>query len=249
MSFFKKMLGREELTPEEQQKRLEESRRKQAEKEKVREAAKIEAEKLREERRIEKQRKQAEQLKRVERFFGPNPGFSSKTAYFAYQDTFEYLQDILLSPDENVLALIQAEFDKTQKREIKGLLVATDIRLIFAFVRGHNQYIEEFSYSKMQGISLKSDGFTQKELYIDYNRGRKKFDDILDTKEFKIFLDVVRKQIAAHTGGQRSTKVKQQTSNENKDKYAQLERVASLRDQGILSEEEFQQEKQKILNS
>lgn len=245
MSIFKKIFSKEELSPEEQAKRELEKAEKQKQKEIKREENRRIADEYRAQRQREKEAEQAEELKKMERFIGPDPGFTKKTFYTAYAQTFNYLNG-LLSNNENVLSVIKAEYDKTKKREIKGLLVATDRRLIFAFIKGHNQYIEEFSYAKVNGISLANDGWTAKELHIDYGKERKKFDDIIDDKEFKLFITAVQKQIGEHKSGKTAAST---STNNSSDKYKQLEQLARLKDQGILSEEEFQNEKQKILTS
>ncbi|MGD6973004.1 SHOCT domain-containing protein [Rossellomorea aquimaris] len=124
--------------------------------------------------------------------------------------------------------------------------------MIFAFIRGSNQYIEEFEYSKMKGISLERDGFASKELYIDYGRGRKKFDDIIDDDIFKAFLTIVNGKIAEYRNKPQARKKANASAKTSvdttDDKYKQLERIAELKEKGILTEEEFQAEKKKILN-
>jgi hypothetical protein len=252
MSFFKKLLAQNDLSEEERTKReadkAEKKRLKEIEMKKLQE--KMENE--REQKRINKEIQKAEEMKKIERFFGPNPGFGKKGEYSLNRSTFEYLEENVLSQDDKVLGVIKAEYDKTQKREIKGVLVATERLLYFASFKNNSEYLEEFEYSKMNGISLTKDGFASKELIIDYGRGRKKFDDIIDDGSFKEFLAEVRNQIALHrttvTKTAAKTVRKTQANNSN-DKYEQLEKIAKLKDQGILTEEEFNAEKEKILNS
>lgn len=246
MSFLKKILGQTELSPEEkaERERLQQEKKKKREEEANR--LKEEKEKKRDEKRVEKERKKAEELKKMERFFGPDPGMGKILTYSSYSATFEYVDSHILKQNERVIGVIQAEYDKTQKREIKGVLIAAEEKLIFAIVRGNNQYIEEFEYSKMKGMSLARDGFVSKELYIDYGRGRKKFDDIIDDDNFKSFLKAVNEKIAEFRN---KPKTKSRAANAVKsnspDKYKQLEQIAELKEKGILTEEEFQAEKKK----
>jgi Short C-terminal domain len=252
MSMWKKILGQSDLSPEEIAQREKEKEEKKRQKEEAAKRLREEQEKKREAKRLEKERRKAEELKSIERFYGPDPGMGKKLTYSAHKETFQYVERHLIREDEEVLGVIQAEYDKTKKREIKGLLFAVEEKLIFAFIRGSNQYIEEFEYSKMKGISLARDGFASKELYIDYGRGRKKFDDIIDDDIFKAFLTVVNGKIAEFRNKPQAKKkasVPAKTSVDNTDdKYKQLERIAELKEKGILTEEEFQAEKKKILN-
>jgi hypothetical protein len=250
MSFWKKIIGQTELSPEEKNEREREQQEKKKRREEEAKRLKEEQDRKREAKRIEKERRKAAELKKVERFFGSNPGMGKKLTYTANVDTFEYVDRHLLRRDEKVLGVIQAEYDKTKKREIKGILIASEEKLIFAFVRGNNQYIEEFDYSKMKGMSLARDGFVSKELYIDYGRGRKKFDDIIDDDNFKSFLKAVNEKIAEFRN-KPNTKPKAKataTGVDPNEKYKQLEHLAELKEKGILTEEEFFAEKKKILN-
>ncbi|WP_044338086.1 SHOCT domain-containing protein [Rossellomorea aquimaris] len=253
MSLWKKILGQTDLSPEELAKREKEQAEKKKRKEEEAKRFQEEQDRKREARRIEKERRKAEELKSMERFFGPSPGMGKKITYSAHKEVFQYVERHLLREDEQVLGVIQAEYDKTKKREIKGLLFAAEEKMIFAFVRGNNQYIEEFEYSKMKGISLARDGFASKELFIDYGRGRKKFDDIIDDDTFKSFLSAVNGKIAEYRikpvqKAKTKPSAKAASSEQGEDKYKQLERIAELKEKGILTEEEFQAEKKKILN-
>lgn len=226
MSFWKKILGQEDLPPEEKER---------LEKEKAEKKAQKEAQKQLE-------------LKHIEKFFGPDPGFTAKANYSVYKKTLMYIEDHVLTPGEKVLATIPAEYDKTKKREIKGVLVATDQKLIFGIIAANREYVETFDYRKMVGISLAQDGLLSKELHINFSRGSKKFDDIVDDALFKRFLSQVREQIAI-AKSKSTTVTNKQTTSKQQDKYKQLEQLGKLKEQGILTEEEFQAEKRKILES
>ncbi len=87
-----------------------------------------------------------------------------------------------------------------------------------------------------------------KELFIDYNRGRKKFDDIIDDDHFKYFLNVVQKKIVEYRDKPKTAPRPAKPAGQ-KDKYELLQQIASLKEQGILSNEEFEAEKKIILYS
>lgn len=240
MSFLKKLFAQEDFSPEEKEKR-----------EQMKVEKKAQREREQEEKRVEKERKKQLELKQIEKFFGPSPGFTAKTNYAIHKNILIYIEKNLLSLDEKILSAIPAEYDKTQKREIKGVLLATDQKLVFGSKTFSSEYIETFEYKKMNGISLANDGFVSKELYIDYGRGRKKFDDITNDDLFQNFIEIVREQIMLAKTTTTKTNRKQSTPSptNSQDKYKQLEQIGKLKEQGILTEEEFQTEKQKILNT
>ena len=252
MSFLKKLFAQEDFSPEDREKLEQEKAEKKAQREKEQQLLKQQREKERDEKRAEKERKKQLELEQIEKFFGPNPGFTTKTNYAIHKSILLYIENNLLSFDEKILATIPAEYDKTQKREIKGVLVATDQKLIFGSKTFTSEYIETFEYKKMNGITLANDdGFATKELYIDYGRGRKKFDDITNDDLFKNFREKVREQITlAKTPITKTNRQQRPVSpTSNQDKYKQLEQLGKLKEQGILTEEEFVAEKQKILNT
>lgn len=232
MSFFKKILGTQDKTPEE----IEIDRIKKEEKQKARET--------------KKEMDKALQ----EKYIGL--GFGSGLDFLSYKGTIQYFESTVLKSDEIVLHSIKAEYDKTKKREIKGLLIATNQRLVFVSSGvGFGQYLEEFDYRKMNGIAQANDGFFEKEIYIDLGQSRKKFDDIIPDERFKEFVAVVMEQINIARNTPKNTHIRKTTNSrtatevKKADKYEALEKIAKLKEQGILTEEEFQTEKEKILNS
>lgn len=239
LSFFKKLLGQDYVSLEEKEKAI------------------IVKEEKRQQREVEyqiaqqqKKKKQAADMKLIEKYFGKSAGFFNRVGFSLYKSTIIHFEKYIKSSDEEVLIAIPAEYDKTKKREIKGMLIATSHRLIFVTNGiGHGEFTEAFDYRKMNGISLAPDGFAQKELLIDYGRTRKIFDDIANDDQFKQFLKVVRSKINESKRVTGISKTKNKVAAHSDAKYEKLAQVAKLRDQGVLTEEEFQIEKQKILNS
>nr|WP_106782718.1 SHOCT domain-containing protein [Lysinibacillus timonensis] len=244
MSFFKKLLGTNYISEEEKERALLLKEEKRKEKEEKRRLA-LE----------QKAEKEAYEKQLIEKYFGLS-SITNRMNFSLYKKAIFYFEEFVKSPYEDVLIAIPAEYDKTKNREIKGLLIATSENLIFVTSGiGQGEYTEQLDYRKINGISLAPDGLGQKELLIDYGRSRKIFDDIVNDDQFKQFLNTVRTKM--HESKQVTTKSKPRTRSasasdtpsSSDDKYNQLEQIGKLREQGILTEEEFQLEKQKILNS
>lgn len=234
MNFFKKLLAREDLPPEEKERMIKEKEEKQKQRE---------AEQLARQQKKQARKEAEKQL--MEKYFGTNSGLINKMNFSIYKSAILYFEQHIKYPDEEVLISIPAEYDKTKKREIKGMLIATSDRLVFVTNGiGHGQFVEIFEYQKMNGIALAPDGFSQKELLIDYGRTRKIFDDIDNNHQFKIFLNTVMDKM---NEAKRNPATRKTTKKE--DKYDLLAKIAKLHEQGILADEEFQKEKEKILNS
>lgn len=75
------------------------------------------------------------------------------------------------------------------------------------------------------------------------------FDDIANDDQFKQFLNVFRSKMNESKQVTGISKDKNKTATRSDDKYEKFTQIAKLRDQGVLTEEEFEIEKQKILNS
>ncbi|WP_079526169.1 PH domain-containing protein [Halobacillus hunanensis] len=177
-------------------------------------------------------------------WFGSSPSTTQEVKYSVNREAFKHLRNKVFVENEKPQKAIFVEYDKRKNTEIDGVLVATTERLIFAYKYKYEQYVEDWDYSKIKGFHLKPDGFKW-ELYFEIGRSKKKFDDIKKDDNLKEFLSIVEQKI-----NQPQPK-KKKTSNRGKqpDKYQQLEKIGKLKEQGILTEDEFQSEKQKILNS
>lgn len=235
MSFFKKLLGTHEKTPEQ----IEKERQKQEELRQVKEelAVKLGVN------IIEKEDKKILQ----EKYIGT--GFGKSSLFSLYKDSIVYFEKYVLRSNEKFLLSIIAEYDKSVDREMKGLLIATDQRLVFVSSRGRNRqfFYEEFDYRSMNGITQAKDGLFENELYIDLGISRKKFDNLMPFERLRDFINIVMNQIHMVRDTPRTTTVSFSTVTVS-DKYAALEKIGKLKEQGILTEEEFEKEKKKILN-
>ena len=160
MSFLKKLLGTEPMSDEQ---KLERERAANEKKEKQQE----ERERRISERKQQQQEKDEKNRAQQEKYFG-KAGFLNSMSLMSLSRTINYFEEFILVEGEEVLAGISAEYDKTKKREIKGMLIATNLQLHFVSNGvGSGQFHETFDYTKMNGIALAPDGFLSKELLID----------------------------------------------------------------------------------
>ena len=130
-----------------------------------------------------------------------------------------------------------------------GILVATNSRLIFVdkgLIFGLK--VEDFPLDKITSIQY-STGILLGKLTI-YASGNKAIIDNVDKVQVRLFGDFVRNKISKKSSEELEKKdlsVNENVQNQD-DIVSKLERLAKLREQGILTEEEFVQQKQKILN-
>ena len=150
------------------------------------------------------------------------------------------LPDILWG-NENVENLIQGLYNNSL-----GILVATNKRLIFidkGLVFGLK--VEDFPYDKISSIQY-STGLLLGKLTI-FSSGNKAIIDNVDKKSVRIFGDFVRNKITTKDAIETPASQSQQKTDNSDDIVSKLERLAKLKEQGILTDEEFIQQKQKIL--
>lgn len=126
-----------------------------------------------------------------------------------------------------------------------GMLVATDRRLLFIDKGLVSLRVEDFPYDKISSIQYQT-GWVFGEITIFASGDRSEIKQTLKDQT-RLFAETVRNRIS---GGQAASQQQQQaqvaaTSSSNF--IEQLERLGKLRDQGILSEEEFQVQKRAIL--
>lgn len=154
------------------------------------------------------------------------------------------LPDILWE-DEVVENIVQGIYSKGL-----GILVATNKRLVFVD-KGmiYGLTVETFPYKNISSIQY-STGLLYGKLTI-FSSGNKSEIDNVGKKEVRLFSEFVRNKLSlldepSEIINKKGESVK---SNSLPDRITQLERLAELKDKGIISEEEFTTEKQKILNS
>ena len=147
------------------------------------------------------------------------------------------LPDILWE-DENVERLVQGTYENGN-----GVLVATNKRLMFVDKGITKLRVEDFPYDKISSIQYKT-GMMMGTITI-FASGNKAEIKNVQKDRCKDFADYVRARSSAsveHASAPASAPATGQD-----DVVSQLERLAKLKEQGILSDEEFATQKQKIL--
>ena len=149
------------------------------------------------------------------------------------------LPDILWD-DENVEKIIQGTYNNGN-----GILVCTNKRLIFidkGFLYGLK--VEDFGLDKISSVQY-STGLLLGKLTI-YASGNKSVIDNVDKTQVRTFGDFVTNKINTKQSDNSSSK---KSNDDDDDIVSKLERLAALKEKGILNDEEFQIQKNKILNS
>jgi hypothetical protein len=122
------------------------------------------------------------------------------------------------------------------------VLVATSKRVIFASKILLSTKIEELYYDKISNVQYES-GLLFAEIEISVSRSKYEFKDI-DKKYGKELCDYIKSEISKPKAQQT---VVNQTIVNQADPMDQLEKLAKLKDQGIITEEEFSQKKKQLL--
>lgn len=123
-----------------------------------------------------------------------------------------------------------------------GLLVATNKRVIFLNkgIFGGLQ-VEDFSFDKISSIQYNV-GFITGDITI-FASGNKATVKNIEKGSVRDFADYLRANLDKKDSSELSKPIKNE-----EDVISKLERLASLKEKGILSEDEFQTEKKKILS-
>lgn len=146
------------------------------------------------------------------------------------------LPDILWE-DEKLEKMVQGFYEKGN-----GILVATNKRLIFVD-KGliYGLRVEDFPYEKISSIQYET-GMLMGKIIIFASGNKAEIKQVVKAQA-KNFGDYVRARISKvqeHVG------IEKQNTN-NDDMTSQLEKLAELKEKGILTEEEFSAKKKSIL--
>lgn len=145
----------------------------------------------------------------------------------------------ILWEDEKIEKIVQGLYEKKN-----GILVATNKRLVFVD-KGliYGRRVEDFPYDKISSIQYKT-GLVFGELTI-FASGNKADIQNVEKKQVRNFSDYVRARI---------TEIKEHASypleekqNSSVDLADQIKKLADLKEQGFLTEEEFSAKKKKLL--
>ena len=148
----------------------------------------------------------------------------------------------VLWDDEKIENIVQGTYSNGN-----GILVATNKRLIFVN-KGllFGLKVEDFPYEKITTIQYET-GLIFGKLTIFTSGNKAIIDNVIKTK-VRVFGDWVRARISA-TQKNALANDSYTTESLKVDIADQLERLAKMKDQGILTEEEFGVQKKKLLNS
>ncbi|MBR6711478.1 MAG: PH domain-containing protein [Selenomonadaceae bacterium] len=128
-----------------------------------------------------------------------------------------------------------------------GILVATNKRLVFVDKgMGWGLRVEDFPYDKITSIQY-STGFISGEIII-YSAGNKAKIDYVTKERCKIFAEHVRAMITEIKENHATPKLSKNSKAADDDLLAKLERLATLKQTGMLTEEEFIAAKAKLLS-
>lgn len=158
-------------------------------------------------------------------------GIDSKSVFWGRKELKELPS--ILNPNEKIIALVIGTYN-----DGTGLLVATNSRLIF-IDKGmlYGLKIEDFGLDKITSIQYES-GLLLSEIKIMASGNIAKISNV-EQGNGKRFSDTVRNLLSQPKNNITETKI---------DFVDQLERLAKLKDNGIITQEEFNQQKEKLLN-
>jgi hypothetical protein len=122
-----------------------------------------------------------------------------------------------------------------------GLLVGTDRRLIFIDKGLASLRVEDFPYQRITSVQYKT-GMLAGELEI-YTSGNTAHISHVPKNEVREFAEWLRSRLTMTTAVPSGS-----TEPSAPDPIEQIERLARLRDQGIVTEEEFAAKKRQLLN-
>lgn len=145
-----------------------------------------------------------------------------------------------LDDDEKLHHLVQGMYSSKI-----GILVATNKRVMFVDVGMFSSYYDDFPLKNISSISSES-GLINTEIKI-YASGNTGVISKVSKGEAREFVKTVKNLKEDNDGS--TQRVTEPANNVSDDPYSKLEKLAKLKEQGILTEEEFNKEKQKVLSA
>lgn len=159
-------------------------------------------------------------------------GINSKSTFWGRKELKELPN--ILSENEKIKGMIIGTYNGGS-----GILVATDYRLIFidkGFLYGLKT--EDFGYDKITSVQFES-GIINSTVKIMASGNEAKI-EYVEKSSGRDFADLVRRILA-------QPKNNTVTIEDKPDIISQIEKLAKLKENGILSEEEFNEQKKKLL--
>lgn len=198
----------------------------------------------------EEQRRQSkkEKKKNYQFWFNGKPSFAEKMTYLNHQLTFVYAGNNLTEYGKPLYTIDC----KYENEKVKGILIAFKDYLVF--VSATYNLTRYFEYTQIKHFDTLSPNKNRIELSFKYNENKHFFkgfikgeqtDKMISTLKGKIDLKPDNKPKQQNNA---TTESNLKINIENYDnKLDQLEKLGELRDNGTLTDEEFQKEKQKLL--
>ena len=147
----------------------------------------------------------------------------------------------ILWKDESVENIVQGYYS-----DGNGILVATNKRLVFVYKRFLGGVkVEDFPYDKISSIQYET-GMLLGKITI-FTSGNKAEITQIEKKQTRIFCEAVRARITKSAESVRASSTTPSTSDD--DILVKLERLIKLKEQGALDENEFQEQKNRILGT
>lgn len=146
--------------------------------------------------------------------------------------------------DENILYIAPSNATirtGRQKKKLPGILVITDKRVFFYSKVLFIVSTESFNLKDLNSIESSSTGISGS--YITLNTNTKSMDVLISHKR-KVAHEIIQLLDTAMD----NAKNKFQSGSNQTDNIEQIAKLAKLKEQGILSEQEFEKKKQELLN-
>lgn len=148
----------------------------------------------------------------------------------------------ILWEDETVENVIQGYYN-----DGTGLLVATNKRLIFIDKGIIKLKVEDFPYDKISSLQYET-GIILGKMTV-FTSGNRADIKNLAKNETRPFAEYVRARVTSKTEPASLSSNKSSDVSPSEDRVKQLERLAYLKHKGMLTQEEFNQEKKRLLSS
>lgn len=177
--------------------------------------------------------KKIENIKRIENQIAQS-ATPNATNFFGRKEVNELPN--IIQENEIIKSLIQGTYNNGS-----GILVLTDKRMIFVDKGVLSLKTEDFPLSKITSIQFES-GLLLAKIKIHTSSNVAEIANV-EKDAGKLFVDFARNQIEEHESkGSNSQPIQQQP-----DILGQIEKLAELKDKGILTEAEFNEKKTKLL--
>ncbi|MFB6804779.1 excalibur calcium-binding domain-containing protein [Peribacillus butanolivorans] len=130
----------------------------------------------------------------MQKWIGKRPTMGQKSLKTKYEKLLLQAQHTLLTSNEKILKVIEAECDKKSGRELDGVFALTTESVLFISKRENMKY----KYSQISDIDVRTDGKDKSEwqLTIKIGRSKRTFDDIKKNDDTQEFIEILEHMIA-----------------------------------------------------